>query len=91
MEEAKLEEEVQTLADYTQFVKNMDPKLKIRFGGIHGSPMVCFQLGNIKQMYRMDSGNNIPKFVMDSHLKFMQDLALNHLKDPDAQEVIFGK
>lgn len=86
MEEAKLEE-VQTLADYTQFVKNMDPKLKIRFGGIHGDPMVCFQLGNIKQMYR----NNTPKFVMDSHLKFMQDLALNHLKDPDAQEVIFGK
>ena len=82
-----MDEEVQTLAAYTQFVKDMDPNLKMTLG--HG-PIVTFKLGNIEQSFRMDSGSNLPKFVMDTHRKFMKDLAYNHISDPNVQEAVFG-
>jgi hypothetical protein len=86
-----MDEAVQALTEYTKFVKDMDPNLKMTLGCIYGRPTVTFKLGNIEKSFRMYSGNNLPKFVMDTHLKFMKDLAYNHLSDPDVQEAVFGK
>lgn len=86
-----MDEEVQTLTEYTQFVKDLDPNIKMTLGQEDIYPTVTFKLGSIEQGFRMDSGNNLPKFVMDAHRKFMKDLAYNHISDPNVQEAVFGR
>ena len=86
-----MDEEVQTLTEYTQFVKDLDPNIKMTLGHENIYPTVTFKLGDLEQSFRMDSGNNLPKFVMDAHRKFMKDLAYNHISDPNVQEAVFGR
>jgi hypothetical protein len=84
-------EEVLALVEYTQFVRDMDPNLEMTLGYENIYPIVTFKLDNIEQSFRMDSGNNLPKFVMDMYRKFMKDLAYNHISNPNVQEAVFGR